>query len=453
VLRVTRDFRAGRDAVGGILTVTDRFGLDTTRAAARPAAALLAAEATVAGVDARTRFGGRGDAYEASGFVAASRFAGSAAAVRGVAADAAHALLRPDRSEPFDTTRRSLDGTAGELRLAKLAGHWVWSVTGHAVSSGFTSNDLGFQRSADWLLALGTLGYRHYTPGRLFRKWSLSLDQLGAGWSTSGERRGAVGTATATATLHNEWGGSVAVARELSALSFDALRGGPALLLPSRDSWVVSLHSDTRRLTQWTWAVRGATEESDGGVLGFNTSVDARLADRVRVALTSDLAWTSDPRHFVGNVAGATDCGGAASCPVVARLRQSTFTVTARADVGFTAHATLQLYAQPLVSRSAFDRYAAVVAPRAPSAGDRTRALPGLPIDLTDPSFGTRSARATAVWRWEYRPGSTLYAVFSQQRAADVGDAQWRPGAGLRALAGDPAVNVLLLKASYWWQP
>jgi hypothetical protein len=57
------------------------------------------------------------------------------------------------------------------------------------------------------------------------------------------------------------------------------------------------------------------------------------------------------------------------------------------------------------------------------------------------------------VWRWEYRPGSTLYAVFSQQRAADVGAAQWAPGAGLRALASDPPVNVLLLKASYWWQP
>ena len=264
VLRVARDFRAGRAMAGGLLTVTDRFGLDTTRVAAQPAAMLLAAEATVAGLDARSRFGAR-DAYEASGFMAASRLAGSAAAVRGVAADAAHALLRPDRATPFDTLRRSLDGVAGELRLARLAGHWVWSVTGHAVSSGFTSNDLGFQRSADWLLALGTLGYQQYTPGRLFRKWSLSLDQLGVGWSTSGERRGAVATATAAATLHNEWGGSVAVARELSALSFDALRGGPALLLPSRDSWVVSLHSDTRRPTQWTWAARGATEEGDGG--------------------------------------------------------------------------------------------------------------------------------------------------------------------------------------------
>jgi len=59
--------------------------------------------------------------------------------------------------------------------------------------------------------------------------------------------------------------------------------------------------------------------------------------------------------------------------------------------VGFTAHPTLQLYAQPLVASSAFDRYAAVVVP-------------------------------------------------------------WWPGAGLRALAGDPPVNVLLLKSGYWWQ-
>ena len=454
VLRVARDFLAGRAALGAILTVTDRFGLDTTRAVARPVAALLARDAEVAGVDARARFGGAGETYEASGFVAASRLSGTPAAVRGVAGDAAHALLRADRATPWDTTRRTIEGSAGELRLAKLAGQWVWSVTGHAISPGFTSNDVGFQRSADWLLALGTLGYRHYTPGRWLRTWSLSLDQLGAGWSTSGERRGAVATASAAATLHDEWGGKVAVARELSALSFDALRGGPALLLPPRDSWVVSLYSDSRRPTQWTWAVRGATERDGGGVLGFNTSVDARLTDRVRVALATDLARVSDPRHFVGNAGGIAGCTSVATaCPIVARLRQRTFTATARADVGFTAHTTLQLYAQPLVAHSVFDRYAAVVAPRAPVSADRTRALSMLPADLSDPSAGARSARATVVWRWEYRPGSTLYAVFSQQRGADVGAAQWTPGAGLRALASDPPVNVLLLKASYWWQP
>jgi len=454
VLRVARDVNGGRSTVGAIATVTNRFGLDDARPASRPAAALLTRENDVVGVDARHRFGRGGGEYEASGFVAASRAAGSAGAIRTLAGDAAHGLLRPDRTTPFDTTRETMIGSAGELRLAKLAGAWVWSATAHAVSPGFVSNDLGFQRNADWLLALGSVGYQRLTPGRLFRKWSASLDQIGAGWSTRGERRGATGTATFAATLHDEWGGSIAVAREMSGLSFDALRGGPALMLPSRDSWVVSLHSDTRRATQWTWTVRGAQEADDGGVLGFFTSLDARLADRVRVALAPDLSWIRDPRHFVANTADTTTCFSVkAACPVVAHLQQTTFTMTVRADVALSAHATLQLYAQPLVARGAFDRYAAVVAPRAASLADRTRALASMPSDIADPSFGTRSARVTAVWRWEYRPGSALYAVFSQQRAADTADPRWRPLAGLRALGSDPTQNVLLLKASYWWQP
>jgi len=57
------------------------------------------------------------------------------------------------------------------------------------------------------------------------------------------------------------------------------------------------------------------------------------------------------------------------------------------------------------------------------------------------------------VFRWEYRPGSTLFVVFTQQRDARLDDSSWRFGSAARELWRVPASNVLMVKWSYWWTP
>jgi hypothetical protein len=70
---------------------------------------------------------------------------------------------------------------------------------------------------------------------------------------------------------------------------------------------------------------------------------------------------------------------------------------------------------------------------------------------ITDPSFTYRSLRGTAVLRWEYRPGSALYVVWTQQREAneDIGTFDLRRDGA--ALLGDRPINVVQLKATYWF--
>ena len=75
----------------------------------------------------------------------------------------------------------------------------------------------------------------------------------------------------------------------------------------------------------------------------------------------------------------------------------------------------------------------------------------GAAFVLPDLSFTYLSLRGNAVLRWEYRPGSTLYAVWQQTRdefAAFSGlDAIGDTGEVFRA----PVTNVFLLKATYWF--
>jgi hypothetical protein len=60
---------------------------------------------------------------------------------------------------------------------------------------------------------------------------------------------------------------------------------------------------------------------------------------------------------------------------------------------------------------------------------------------------------ANAVFRWEYRPGSALFVVFTQQRDAQLTDPRWRLGNATSELWRAPASSVLMVKWSYWWTP
>ena len=74
------------------------------------------------------------------------------------------------------------------------------------------------------------------------------------------------------------------------------------------------------------------------------------------------------------------------------------------------------------------------------------------PEVVADPGgFNVKSFRSNVVFRWEYRPSSTLFVVWSQGREQDA------PVRGDRSFWGDigdlfdqRAADVFLVKVSYW---
>ena len=61
-----------------------------------------------------------------------------------------------------------------------------------------------------------------------------------------------------------------------------------------------------------------------------------------------------------------------------------------------------------------------------------------------------RSLRGNAVFRWEYRPGSTLFLVWQQQREGFEAVADLTAVRDVASVFGDRARNVFLVKMSYW---
>ena len=75
---------------------------------------------------------------------------------------------------------------------------------------------------------------------------------------------------------------------------------------------------------------------------------------------------------------------------------------------------------------------------------------PAASFAFDDPNFTSRSLRGTAVLRWEYRPGSTMFFVWTQQRSGSAAFGDFDVGRDTRSLLGDRPDNVFLVKATYW---
>ena len=69
-----------------------------------------------------------------------------------------------------------------------------------------------------------------------------------------------------------------------------------------------------------------------------------------------------------------------------------------------------------------------------------------------NPDFSERSLRSNVVLRWEYRPGSTFFLVWSQSRShsPDRDDPGFAPLAGVRDSFTDEGQNIFLAKFNYW---
>ena len=79
-----------------------------------------------------------------------------------------------------------------------------------------------------------------------------------------------------------------------------------------------------------------------------------------------------------------------------------------------------------------------------------TKTTEEMRAETGNPDFNVRSLRGTAVMRWEYRPGSTLFFVWTQQREGfdQFGDFDFNRDRS--ALFRDRATNVFQVKATYW---
>ena len=133
---------------------------------------------------------------------------------------------------------------------------------------------------------------------------------------------------------------------------------------------------------------------------------------------------------------------------VYGELTGRTLDFTTRANISFTPTLSLQFYVQPFITIGDYTNFKELVEPKSyqfkPYLLNKNR------------DFHRRSLRGNTVLRWEFRPGSTLFLVWSQSREAalarvEEADLKFRPLHRLRTSFTDAGSNIFLVKCRYWF--
>ncbi|MEP6590651.1 MAG: DUF5916 domain-containing protein [Gemmatimonadota bacterium] len=437
VVRANQDLSGGLTSIGVMLTGVNR----TLDASTRD---YLHGSAQVAGLDARHRFG----RFEISGSLAASRVAGSAEAIAATQRSPVHYFQRPDGDIRYDPTRTTLTGHSEEFRFAKVGGQTSHFETGYGrKSAGFEVNDLGFLRQADRVSWTNWFALQFNQPNRVYQRlnWNFNYWRY---WTTGGLPVDNAFNTNVHTQLTNRWwfhlGGTIGQMGQ-NFCDHECTRGGPALRIdPYFAPWGGIQGDGRKRVVPSLWFNYLRTDGGRTHSLNLNPSVEIKLSSRFSSSIGVNRTVRVDDTQWFGNF---TDAQGTTHY-TFAHLDQKTLGMTWRLNYTFTPTATLQLYANPFISKGTYTDVQELDRPRAAAYDDRYQ-----PYALgRDPGgFNFKQFRSNAVFRWEYRPGSTLFVVWSQGRqdfASEQGGNSF--GGDLDHLFGQRAQDTFLVKLSYW---
>ncbi len=455
-LRAQRSYADNRFGLGFISTLTRRF-FDT------PSLALqLNSSAFSLGADGWA-FLDSDKAWVLTGWAGVSDVRGRPERIADLQRSPLHYFQRPDADRVrLDPSARALRGWSGRLALNKERGSVLVNAALGAISPGFDVNDLGFQWRSDVVNAHLWASYRWTKPSRIANQANLDL-ALFRSYDFDGNKtwEGVFGYGRIRFLNYSQLQAFLAWNPE--TVNTRLTRGGPRALNPPGAEWELYGISDERKplLLRLGWNGRAYAQESER-----YRSVFGALVWRPG----SSLSVSVEPRYEQGDTAAQyVDTVDHALAPrygqryVFARLTQRTFSAGVRLNWTFTPRLSLQLYAQPLVASGSyadfgelarplsfdFRRYSAVRVEDGGYRVDPDADGPALDFALDDPNFNLRSLRGNAVLRWELRPGSTAYFVWTQTRSEEDTSGRFQFGRSLQGLWAAPAHNILLVKLAW----
>lgn len=330
-------------------------------------------------------------------------------------------------------------GYATQLDIGKESG-WLTAGLGFtAISPEFDANDLGFTRRADLLMASPWMGVRKNKEWGPFRRMFAEFRQ-NITWNYDGIRRDNVWDLGGHVELMNYWSVTAYLTHAFETLNDWKTRGGPLIIDPDWTSLYLGVGSDSRRMVNGyaglTWI---PTEE--GQQKGIETGINFQPASALALKLIPSYSWGRYMAQWVANVDDDDD--GVDDHFVFGELTNNTLNLTTRANVIFTPMLSLEFYMQAFVTVGEYENFKELARPE---SYDFT---PYPDVDF-DPNFHSRSLKSNLVLRWEYRPGSTLFLVWSQSRGTSDKDTKFRPLESLGHSFTDAGKNVFFAKLNYW---
>jgi len=386
-------------------------------------------------------------------------------------------IIDPEASATDSTVNGAARyGSGGSLDIRKVGGRWRTGVNGRWESAKLDINDLGFLESPDEIDMSGYVT-NIYNPEGKSKTWNQGNAHLNfwKNWLYGARKGYDINTGQEVWSYsrgHKQWAGAELNAwrqrRDYSevwgGMNFQTegtrrfeTRGGPLMREPLTYGGWLGWKSDTRkplvvrvegshfRDTSLNQDVNGEVEVQWNQTSAVNHDVTVAFHNR-----QDDTQWIDPPN----GVAWPVQQGIGGVSYVFGRIHQQTASVTLRTNLLFSRDKSLEVYAQPFITVGDYSELRELIRP---DSYDFARYVAATGVEPQDFNFSFSAVNVNVVYRWEYRPGSTIFLVWTQGRSQyDQRDFHGSPDTfqnNIRAgsLFGTEAENKFLAKFTYWF--
>lgn len=462
--RTKKDIDGGNSVFGGFFSAANRKINNTYFEN------FLHSSAYLAGLDFEHHWNDRD--WSVSGTFSASQVNGTSEAIELTQKSSTRYYNRVDSDKlSLDPKKTSLSGFATEVSLQKSGGkHWLGSLSYSEVSPGYEVNDLGFQNRADYRATSFVVIYRETDPAyvRNYEFWlsgnyakNYDGDVIDIGPAAAG-----------FVQFNNLWAANFHLSYAGKEYWDRLTRGGPVTSRP-RD-WYLNFNIRSDQTKKVSYGIGGFyRNEITGKEIDrrFWGSIEFRPTSYIQLELSPRFGWEVETDQYVKEVSDELAVNTYGNRYVFSDLDLKYVSTSVRLDWTFTPDMSLQLYARPYINSGNFYNYKEFTTPRkfhfdiygedtgtiSYSEADEEYTVDpdgngaAEPFTFSEQDYNFRSVQANVVYRWEYRPGSTLFLVWQHDRSSNGQQDDLRFRRDFRNLFDSEPTNVFLVKLSYWF--
>ncbi len=463
VTRIQKDYKEGNTIIGGIITGVNRQkGLSD----------VLHRSAYSGGLDFAQYWKKR--TWYVRGNLVFSHVQGTKEAILNTQTSFEHLFQRPGASEvSVDSSRTSLTGIGGTVRFGKIGGKSGKLGQVFKFETGLTFrspelelNDIGFMYTGNEINHFTWAGFHFQKAFSIFRSARLNYNHWSR-WDYSGKYIHQSFNFNSHATFKNNWQSGTGLTWAVFGISNNALRGASAIRrLPGLGHNIYTVTDSRKKVYAVVELFNFFGFENLMKINDAELSISIQPINALRIVLSGAYSYNWRKQdQFVSNV----NYNGTVRS-IVSEVKQRTLRFTGRLNYNITPDLTVQYYGQPFITRPLYNHFAYASDPLAKKFNDRFYVFSPNQISfnngnyivdenrdgITDYSFGKPDFnfvqfRSNLVARWEYKPGSELYLVWSQGNTPDASSDLDSPvfNSLFDNAFADQARNIFLIKWTY----
>ncbi|NQV38098.1 MAG: carbohydrate binding family 9 domain-containing protein, partial [Candidatus Marinimicrobia bacterium] len=458
MFRMLKEFNNGNQGFGILATRVDRnFEADYLTE-------VLSKNSTAFGLDGWTFIGKERD-WALSAWLGRTIINGTKDYITDLQHYPQHYFQKPDAQHvEVDPTITTLSGNGARVILNKEKGNVTVNAALGYIDPSFNSNDLGLTYRSDRLNKHVVIGYNWREPGKVLRRSDLHVAHS-TNHNFDGEKINEMFFFFGSTQLINYSSLSFFSGWGPKTISDTHLRGGPMVISPDGYFIEFGYDSDYRKNIVYGGGTDfGGTpygQKSFGGYLWSSV----KLGTQLTMNLEPSFNRYTELAQYIMEIEDSTRIDMFGKRYILAQLDNKRFSASIRLNYTFNPRLSLQTYIQPYVVSGTYSDYKEFEKPRTydfihydeenewikyDEENDSYYISNTSGHDL-DTQFRYSSFIANAVLRWEFRPSSTLYFVWTRNANDWKTEGNTELGNGVTNLLSLKTNNLFALKVTYWF--